>query len=391
MVCRICRSDSIEPMLDLGDMPLVNALHATRDDAISAKRYPLRAIYCRKCGLVQLDSVIPWQTLYADYPFFTSSSKRMVEHYIAQMDEYTKNLERNDFVVEIGSNDGSVFRGMARKDLRRVGVDPANMPCYLPFARHIKSAFTENLVTEHMLPIYGKAKLIVANNVLGHVDDVHDFIEGVRNLLHDDGLFVFEVPYLGDTLERCAYDQFYHEHLSYFSMRPIHALLDAHQMQVYDDSMHNTHGGSIRIVARHGTLDDEPWLCDSELGTFYNRIRRFSGEFWEDRRELSLRLLRAQERGDVIGYGASAKSAIVLNACSIDDNLITRVVDSTPAKIGKFIPGTGQWIIDEKDAKLRSAGGIVLFAWNHDEEIRAKHPNVRKSAWIYPHRTREDQ
>lgn len=354
--CRICDSTDLTDFLDLGAMPPANGLLASPD--APECRYPLQACYCEGCGLVQLRHVVPPSVLYDDYPFRTGSSARMVDHFARLFDDHPASS-----VIEIGGNDSSGWRASKVRDGRYLNIDPA------PLADGLRQPFTEDLAKSLDM----KADLIVACNVLGHVDDVHDFLRGVTHLLAEDGRLIIEVPDIARTIAEVQYGQFYHEHLSYFGYRQLAILAKMHGLAIEHTQHFPVHGGSMRLTIRRGrqavTAFRMAWN-PVDLRSFQRRV--------DDKRE-ALRN-RLDPFRLVIGYGASAKGAVILNYCDIRRNP-RLVVDSTPSKLQKHMPGTHQAIITPIPEVFEASDAILILSANHAEEIKSKHPDYR-GEWI---------
>ena len=218
-------------------------------------RYPLSVRLCEQCGMVQLGHVVPAPLLYRSYLFFTSSSMRMTDHFADLMSTSAREFVKpGGLIVEIGSNDGTALSAIDRHDVRLLGVDPARNVAVMAAARGVPTLsefFSEPLARE-IRRVGGLASLVVACNVLGHVDDLDDFCGGVKEILAQDGAFVFEVPYLGELLSRLEYDTIYHEHLSYFAVNPLATLLNRHGLRLERVRFFPVHGGTIRGTAVHG-------------------------------------------------------------------------------------------------------------------------------------------
>lgn len=335
---------------------------------INEKRYPLKLNYCNDCGMVQLAHVVPAPDLYAQaYPFQTGSSQRMVEHFANLFREYHEFAGR---VIEIGGNDSAGWIA-SRLTGKYLNIDPAG--------QGIKELFTENMAKE-MEP--GITTMIVACNVLGHVDDLDDFLRGVKYLLHPDGAFVFEVPYWGRTCSEAAYSQIYSEHLSYFSHLPLAIALQRNGLKIVDLNGFEVHGGSTRYTCRHGEIDS------GGFNQFpFDACQQFAGRAIDSRRLLRHKLGQLkvdEERNGTIAYAASAKGSVTLNYCGIDSDWIPLVIDSTPAKQGKYMPGTHQLIVSPESINLHDYDAILCLSPNHLIEIQGKNIGYR-GEWIVAH------
>ena len=225
--CRCCHSTDIVGVFNLGEQPYANSYVASDQLEVPQPTAPLSLMECSVCGHVQLRHVV--SDLYSDYPFLTSSSVRMVEHFARLMnDGVNAFVGDKGLVVEIGSNDGAALETIQRKDVRRVGIDPAENLAAMAWDRGVISlprCFGKQ-TAEEVVSFYGTADLIVACNVLGHVDDLDDFCEGVNVLMSADGALIVEVPDVYQLVNETEFDTIYHEHLSYFSVGPMATLFD---------------------------------------------------------------------------------------------------------------------------------------------------------------------
>lgn len=370
--CRACHGVGLIEVLDLGQQPLANA-YVNGVDAIE-QRYPLSLRLCPSCGMVQLGHVVDPDILFGGYSFRTGSSQRMVEHFSRLMHELADTMPRDGLLVEIGANDGVALASVVDR-VRVLGVDPAGIPSDVPM---IAAPFTEQLA-EMIVEAHGQASAIVACNVLAHVDDLDDFMRGISMLLRPDGVFVFEVPYLGDFLDRSEWDTIYHEHLSYFSLRPILTLLQRHDLRLERAELQNVHGGSIRcrVTKGHGkSVQVEDWVGCHEDPNHFTEPETYRGlADCVANARISLRATLADIRDSgkrVIGYGAAAKATVRLNACGIGPDLLPMIIDSTPEKIGRFVPGTHQQIVSPESVQLTAHDVVLILPANHEAEITAK-------------------
>lgn len=383
--CRVCDSNQLIEVLDLGRQPAANAYIAPGDLHLEEPKFPLTLNLCTNCGQAQLGHVVPADHLYRSYMFYTSTSQTMTEHFAqllrTNVDEF---VSPGGLVVEIGSNDGSALVTLLNDNVRVLGVDPSRNISVVANARGIPTIaefFTGELAGE-IYTTAGPADLIVGCNVLGHVDALDDVCLGLRTLLSESGAFVFEVPYLGDLLDRTEYDTIYHEHLSYFAVKPLAHLFDRHGLRLDRVEFLPVHGGSVRGTVKRGSgwsdqvaevIDAEEREGRSDPGTF----QAFAKRVGDLRARLVDTLVRYSDEGlQVMGYGAPAKASVVLNYCGIGTDLLPTVFDSTPAKQGMHVPGTHQPILDVSAVDEHGPDVLLLLAWNHAEEI------TRKEGWF---------
>lgn len=376
--CRICESTALWCFLDLGSTPLANALVYPGSDDREA-RYPLELLRCEECGLVQLSVVVRPEILFRDYAYSTSASFPMVEHFDGLAAEiFQRTTVANPFVLEVGSNDGTLLRAVARRGARVLGIEPATALARAATAGGVESLnlFFGSDVARDLLTDRGPADIMVANNVLAHIDDLPGVIEGVATLLSERGIFVAEFPYVLDTLERVEYDTVYHEHLSYLALAPLERALARHELTVFDIERISTHGGSLRIwVARAGARQTSAavtGLADREQRAVSGRgpFERFAREVANSRDALRAMMSGLRSEGArIAGYGATAKSTTLLTYCGLGADAIEFIADSTPAKQGRLTPGTRIPIVPEEAIVERRPDYALLLAWNYAERI----------------------
>lgn len=378
------------PVLALGPQPLANAFLRSPDEFRSEASYPLDLHFCAVCSLVQLVDVIDPELLFRDYIYVTGTSDTMRAHNAAYARSLVASLGlgRDDLVVEIASNDGSLLRCFKQHGVRTLGVEPAANLVVMARAGGIESVerfFTADAARE-LRGERGPARAVVANNVLAHVDDTLDFLRGCRELLADDGLLVFEVPYLRDLLDRLEYDTVYHEHLCYFSVTALRRLCETAGLAIARVEQVPVHGGSLRVWAGSDRTypahaDDVQALVEAEraggLGDVA-RFERFAGEVARSREALR-GLIEELHRGGrtVAGYGAPAKGNTLLNYCGIDRRLLPFTVDKNPLKVGTYTPGTHIPVRPVSALLERRPEYVLILAWNFADEIMQQQREYR--------------
>ena len=379
MACLSCQDERVTEFLDLGESPLANGLI---DDPTSqtADSAPLRVGICEGCGLVQLTHVVCRQSLFSDYPYFSSVSDTVVDNAAeaveAVMGRWSIGEER--YAVEIASNDGYLLQHYRRAGVSVLGIEPA-----ANIARHARDQGIPTLVrffdrrTGIALRHRGvRADVVHAHNVLAHVDDLSGFVEGMRHLLKDDGVAIVEVPYVRDLVDNVEFDTIYHEHLAYFSVSALQPLFERAGMRLAEVDRIPIHGGSLRIRATVGAGDPGPTAAaliaeERELGL--DRLEgytRFADRVRDLCTELRTLLQDLQSKGQrIAAYGASAKGTTLLHAAGIGDDLLQYVVDKAPAKQGRFTPGTHLPIHRPQHLLADRPDAVLLLSWNHKDEI----------------------
>ena len=383
--CRGCGGAPLEPVLSLGETPLANALLTAEALEAPEPRFPLTLAFCPRCSLAQILETVPPPTLFTNYPYFSSYSETMLAHareFVSQS-RVERRLSQNSFVVEIASNDGYLLQYFQQAGVRVLGIEPAeNVATVAREQRQIPtcSAFFDRALAEAIRVEHGSADLVVANNVLAHVPDLPGFVSGIRTLLRDDGRASIEVPYVREMLERCEFDTIYHEHLCYFSVTALDRLFAGQGLQVVDVERLTIHGGSIRVWAAHpgagrrtarlaALLAEERSAGLTTLAafrSFSDRVALLRGTL----RELLNGLKRDGQR--IAAYGAAAKGSTLLNYCSIDGALIDFVVDRSPYKQGRYMPGVHLPIYSPARLLEEMPDYVLLLTWNFAQEIVAQ-------------------
>ncbi len=381
--CRACDNDSLEPFLGLGEQPLANSFLKIPEEFTKERRYPLDVYRCTDCSLVQLLDVINPEILFRDYIYVTGTSQTMAQHNRSYADTIVSDLklDNNSLVVEIASNDGSLLGCFREHGVRTLGIEPARNIAAMARERDIDtvSEFFDSELASKLRSDYGAARVVVANNVLAHVDNPGDFLVGCRALIDDSGRIVTEFPYLGNLLDSLEYDTIYHEHLCYFSILALMRLYEKAGLVIVRVDKVPVHGGSVRV---HGTRKSDQTpdhaiqvqeLAAEERQKGYHTPEpygRFASEVKANRQVL-LDLLAGLKSNNkkVVGYGAPAKGNTLLNYCGIDTRLVDFIVDRNPLKVGLYTPGTHIPVKPVSALDRDFPDYVVILAWNFAEEI----------------------
>lgn len=384
--CRICSTALPDPFLDLGSVPLANAFLSRPEEFVDEATYPLAVAGCPTCGLVQLNFVVPAEQLYRDYIYVSSTSDGVSVH----ADRLSQGLitqygwTSSSLVVEVASNDGTVLQAFKRRGVRVLGVEPARNIASIATAAGIPTVaeFFNRESAETVLRDFGRAAAIIGRHVFAHVDDVHEFLEAVKICLADDGVFVIEVPYLGDFLEKLEFDTVYHEHLSYISLGAMEMLCREHDMALVDVERISLHGGSVVIHMQRRSQGAEPSarlveLLDKERASGIaapERLARFAADVaaWKIQFEALIEEL-VREGATLIGYGAAAKANTLLCYCPAAAKSLSYILDRSVHKHGRYTPGTHIRVEPiERWKDGATATHMVVLAWNFKDEIMAQ-------------------
>jgi SAM-dependent methyltransferase len=387
--CRLCGAPLEHVVADLGMSPVANDFLREEDLGRMEPYYPLCALVCAQCLLVQLEAFEPPERIFSDeYAYFSSYSQGWLDHARRYTDAVVERfgLDAKSKVVEIASNDGYLLQYFVERGIPVLGVEPT--------ANTAAAAITKGVPTE--VRFFGvdaakdlraehTADLIAANNVLAHVPDLNDFVAGLALLLAPEGVLTIEFPHLLRLLEEAQFDTIYHEHFSYFSLLTASRALERHGLTIFDVEELPTHGGSLRIYAAHvprppgervvALRERERAAGIEELATylaFAERVRR-------EKREIVRFFAEQKDAGmSIAGYGAPAKGNTLLNYCGIGRDFIDYTVDLNPHKQGRYLPGTHIPIRDPDEIRRTRPDLVVILPWNLRDEVMEQLAFIRE-------------
>ncbi|MEI5034643.1 class I SAM-dependent methyltransferase [Streptomyces sp. S1A(2023)] len=381
--CRIC-GGRVRAFFDFGRQPLSDHF-PTEEEVDQEFFFRLAAGMCAECTMVQLLEEVPRDRMFRyDYPYRSSGSEYMREHFrdTARRLIETELSGPDPFCVEIGSNDGVMLRTVRDAGIRHLGVEPSGAVAEVSRAKgvQVRTAFFEEATAREIVDEYGPADVVYAANTLCHIPYLDSVFRGLDVLLGPDGVFVFEDPYLGDIVEKNTFDQIYDEHFYLFTARSVETAAGRFGFELIDVERLSVHGGEVRYtLARPGRRQPDPRVA--ELIAEENRrglgdpmvLEKFGTEVKRVCWDLVARLRELRDHGYyVVGYGATAKSATVLNYTGIGPDLLPCVYDTTPEKIGRMLPGSHIPIRSAEEFRTSGAHYALLFAWNHLEEVRSR-------------------
>ena len=394
MNCRFCGKSDLYKFINLGSMPPSNSLLTKEQLREPESYYPLELSVCRSCWLVQIPEYIKATEIFRDnYPYHSSQSPANVSHAKEYVEMICKRFElgKGSHVLEIGSNDGYMLQWFKEKGCTVLGIDPAKeaaiearkkgIPTEIAF---FSVAWTNNL---SKFDLINKFDLICGINVLAHQPDLNDFIKGMKAVLKPNGIITIEFPHLTHLVDECQFDTIYSEHYSYFSFTTIHEIFEKHKLEIFDVDEISEHGGSLRIYVQHASKISAEYSQPAKLiRREYNKgvttiayYQNFQRKVNKIEYNLMNFLLEQQiKRKRVIAYGAAAKTNTIFNYCRIKPNTIPFVVDRSPYKIGKYLPGSHIPIVDEEELKRTKPEYVLITAWNLKEEIMKQLKYIRE-------------
>jgi len=391
-LCHFCGSPLENTFVDLGNTPLSNSYLKESDLSRPEPRYLLHAYVCSKCFLVNVEEFESPAKIFSEYAYFSSYSDTWLKHcesYAGQMVERFA-LNGESRVIEIGSNDGCLLRCFKNRGITVLGVEPARNIATVAQSAGIQTIaeFFGTACAERQAREGRHADLLVANNVLAHVPDLNDFVKGMKRILKGSGVITIEFPHLLRLIEDCEFDTIYHEHFSYFSFGTAMQVLESHGLAVFDIEEVDTHGGSLRVFARH--RENNEHAVGNRVAAMQKREKKFGlgrlelytsfGRKVETlKARLTALLKELKSRGkQIVGYGAPAKGNTLLNYCGIGRDLLDYTVDRSPHKQGLWLPGSRIPILAPDRLRETKPDYVLILPWNIRDEIMQQIGYIRE-------------
>ena len=390
--CRFCGNTLRTTFVDLGMSPPCQS-HITSDQLQQMEAfYPLHAWVCERCFLVQLQQFVAPDHIFSEYAYFSSYATSWVEHArrYTHMALQRFGLGARSKVMEVASNDGYLLQHFVAAGVPVLGIEPAANVAQVAIDRGVPTTvqFLGRATGQAIARDHGQADLVLGNNVLAHVPDINDFVQGLRELLAAHGVITMEFPHLQRLIEGNQFDTIYHEHFSYLSFGTVEQIFAAHGLLLFDVEELPTHGGSLRIYARHerhGALtvaDAVPALRERERALGYRGLERYRGfgqQVQTAKRQLLAFLIEAKQQGKrIAGYGAPGKGNTLLNYCGIRTDFLDFTVDANPYKQGKYTPGTHIPILEPDALRREKPDYVLILPWNLADEIMAQAAYIRE-------------
>lgn len=390
--CRVCKSKNLSKVLTLGPTPLANAFLTKKQADLEENFFPLDVYFCNNCSFLQLGHVVSPVVLFSDYVYVSSTSKVFIAHF----EEFAKSvfprfsLNSKSLVIDIGSNDGILLKPFKKLGAKVLGIEPAKKIAEVAKKDGIEtvSEFFNVKLAKKIVKEKGQAKIVTANNVFAHIDDLDEVIEGLKILLSDDGVFIMEAPYLIDFIQRRYFDLVYHEHLSYWAIKPLITLFKRFNMVVFDVQKVDAHGGTIRVFIKK---KEGPYKTEKNVTHFLalekkeklekiNTYLNFAKKIQENKMKLIKLLGSLKANGQKIAaYGAPAKGNTLLNFFSIGTEILDFVVDDNPWKQGLYTPGKRIPVVPSEFIYKERPDYILILAWNFADSIIKMHYKYKES------------
>ncbi len=389
--CRLCKSKNLKMFLDLGHHPPSDQF--IKENRINKKieYYPLKVNNCMSCGFKQLNYVVDPTILYQeDYPYESSLTKDGNNHFKEFANSCKKKflLNKNDIVVDVGSNVGNLLSHFKNIGIKTLGVDPAKNICQIANKRGIKTinSFFNQKICHKIKRKYGRSKIITGSNVFAHIDDLDEFFKSIKILLKTDGVLIVEVPYFLNLIKNLEYDTIYHEHLSYITLLPLIKYLNKKNLEIFDVEEKDIHGGSIRIfIGIKKKFQKSKKLKkilikekQSKLNDM-NNLLHFSEKVKKNRMQLVNLLIKLKSKNKkIVVLSAPAKGMTLLNYCKIDKDLIDFATEKSKLKINSFTPGVNIKVFSDREIYKKKPDYALILAWNFYKEIIRNNKNFFK-------------
>ena len=394
MNCRFCGKKLTHEFVDLVNAPPSNAFLTEERLGEPEVFYPLKLLVCGSCFLVQIDEYEKSSNIFSsEYVYFSSYSTTWLTHAkrYAEMMVEKYGYDQTRQVIEIASNDGYLLQYFKERGIPSLGIEPAEGTAYVARKKGIETVidFFGKRLAQSLADQGRKADLLIGNNVLAHVPDLNDFMEGLRIVLKSSGIITMEFPHLMQLVDNCQFDTIYHEHFSYLSFSTVKTVFNRHGLELFDVEELPTHGGSLRIFAR--TMENSSLeisrnvkaLLEKEISrglTTLAYYQDFQEKVEQQKYDLLQFLIDQKRKGRmVVAYGAAAKGNTLLNFCGIRRDLIRFVADASPHKQGRYLPGSHIAVTSEEKIRINKPDYILILPWNIKDEIMAQLEYIR--AW----------
>ena len=390
--CRLCKNSKLKMIFDFGNLPLGNNLQSLRYKSKTTEVYPLVLEQCQSCHHFQLNCSVNPKILYAtNYTYLSGIGASFREHiseYVQWVSKKSK-IKKNDFVFEIGSNDGTCLKEFKSVGFKVCGVDPAKKPSSIANKNNIHtiSDFFNKSVIKNVESLYGKPNLITSQNVLAHIDDISNIFDLSYHFLKDGGYFVFEVGYFKQVLENDLFDTIYHEHLDYHHAAPLVKFLNNIGFSIKEITTNFSQGGSIRFLLQKSKVKTVSKQANMFVKNEYSSILYKEGHIknWIPNIKVNLKKLKdfvKKKKGkgyNIIGYGAPTKATLLIEMSQLSSKDVDYIVEDNELKIGKFLPKVGIEIKSVNELNKMNKVCIIIFAWNFANDIIFKLKKYNKN------------
>jgi len=382
MNCRMCNNNALELFLDLGFVPLVDRFLSFEELNHPEKFYPLNVHLCKKCGLAQLGYLVPPKELFNvnyAYESGTTEGRRKNHSKLASYVCKEFKISKNSLIIDIGSNVGILLECFKKEGMKVLGIDASKNVVKIANSKGIQTicGFFDDKLVQKIISDKQKAQVVTATNLFAHIQDYDSFMIALKKLLDENGIFVLQVPHFLQLVKHLEYDTIYHEHVSYFGLKPLITFFKKWDMRIFDVHETDIDGGSIRcFVSYKGkksiSYNVKKILEQEKKEKLYSleRLSRFAKDVKKQKLKLLELLISLKKKNKkIVGVGAAAKGNILLNYCKIDNNILNYVTDKSKLKINKFTPGSHLQVYSDEKLLNDHPDFALILAWNFAKEI----------------------
>ena len=383
MKCKICDSNKISEVIDLGKQPLANKYPKNKNEKLKEKKFNLKILFCKNCKSAQIKKIIDRKYLFEDYYYLSSVNNKLKKHF----EKLAKTLQKYKFVVDIGSNDGVLLKPLKKLKIKAIGVDPSINVGKIANERGLKTfiGFYDKPIINKILKKYPKPDLIVASSVVTHLDNPKKFAKNIELFLEKNGDLIIEIEYLQNILKNLEFERFYFDRPFYYSAFSINKLFNNVGMSLYDIEIIEAHGGSLRCYIKNIKNYKKTHKCNNILNNELKSLsiksfKMFNNKITKEVEKFKYNLINfKKEKKIIIGYGAPARVSTITNFANIDSKLINYIIDDSPLKQNRFSPGKHIKILPKKNNINNKIENVIVFAYEYFEDIKKKFNNLNVS------------
>ncbi len=374
MKCRICRSEKVSEVINLGKQPLANKYPKNKDELTKEKKFNLKIIFCQSCRSGQIKKIINRNILFEDYYYLSSVNKKLKEHF----EKLAIKIKKYNFVVDVGSNDGILLQPLKKLKVKSIGIDPSINVGKIANDRGLETyiGFFDRKIIKKILKKYDKPDLIVASSVVTHLENPIKFSKDIKNFIRKDGTLIIEIEYLQNFLKNLEFERFYFDRPFYYSANSINKLFKNVGMTLYDIEKIDVHGGSLRCFIKNSlrpkiTNRCKKILNDEKQNLNFNSFKKFNKQIYLNSKILKDQLISFNKKGlNIIGYGSPARVSTITNVGKINSNLINYIIDDSPLKQNRYSPGMHIKILPRKNNINKKIDIVLVFAYEYFKDIK---------------------
>ena len=381
MKCKICKSEKLSEIVDLGLQPLANKYPKNIQEKIKEKKYPLKIMFCNSCKSAQIKKIIDRNLLFTNYYYLSSINNKLKKHF----KNLSLKLKKYDFIVDIGSNDGILLEPLKKMNKLAVGIDPSINVGRIANNKGLKTfiSFFNKEIIKKILNKYPKPDLIVASSVVTHLENPKRFVRDIKSFLKKDGVLIIEIEYFKNFIKNTEFERFYFDRPFYYSAYTINYLFKKIGMTLYDIEKINIHGGSIRCFIKNNTKVNKTIRCKEIISEELSFLKikffeKFKKNIYTEAKFLFKKLtIYKKQNKNIIGYGAPARVSAITNIAKIDNKLIDFIIDDNPLKQNRLTPGMHIKILPRKNNINAKIDIVIVFAYEYFKDIKEKFINVK--------------